>query len=669
MSNKLEIKIGLQGIAKIKEQLGSVRSGFEHLKSSIFSLKGATVGILTGVGLYKLNELLEESANLAAEEQKQMLQLRAVMVSMHRNVKGFTQSLIELADAQELATGFGNEQIMSAEHMLATFSTISNKVMPDVLKTTEDLARGWGIDLTQAARIMGVASMGLVGQLTRYGITLSDEAKKTKDFNLILRDIQEQVSGSAEAFRYSTTGIRQTFKSLLDDSKKVFGRIQNAVLDPFFEAATQMIAKFNKKFKSIDANSKLIKDLQNTILSAVSNIIHAFGFLYNAGIEIAKGIQAITFFVNGLGYAGATLLSVFSDKYKKAAKDFQAATDKAAFAYVRLSKDKISTKAIDDFIAKYKKNVIEADKTISAERKKTAGVIIGSHKKQVAAISADNAHIIVEKQKLNDALEKLSLDRFDYQRYLLGKQVVEFEKAHLKMTDIAKFAQLGAKKITDDETKYKVEQMNKILRNQAKIAESIKKTLTDIQQIGKAAAQGLQQSFQSFFFDAMQLKLHSLLDYFKSFARSVEQVISQMLAKKMVAGILGLFTSSATASAGGNIGIGSGGYVIPGAANGGILKGGFKAFATGGIATEPTLGLIGEGKYNEAVVPLPDGKSIPVKGMGTKIQVNINNQTGQPLKGEQGDVQFDGEQYIVNVILKNAQNYGSIYHLIRGGAV
>ena len=47
-------------------------------------------------------------------------------------------------------------------------------------------------------------------------------------------------------------------------------------------------------------------------------------------------------------------------------------------------------------------------------------------------------------------------------------------------------------------------------------------------------------------------------------------------------------------------------------ANGGLLKGGFKAFATGGIINKPTLGLVGEGKYNEAVVPLPDGKSIPV---------------------------------------------------------
>ena len=48
-------------------------------------------------------------------------------------------------------------------------------------------------------------------------------------------------------------------------------------------------------------------------------------------------------------------------------------------------------------------------------------------------------------------------------------------------------------------------------------------------------------------------------------------------------------------------------------ANGGIAFGGFRAFANGGTVSGPTLGLIGEGKYNEAVVPLPDGRSIPVQ--------------------------------------------------------
>jgi len=60
-----------------------------------------------------------------------------------------------------------------------------------------------------------------------------------------------------------------------------------------------------------------------------------------------------------------------------------------------------------------------------------------------------------------------------------------------------------------------------------------------------------------------------------------------------------------------------------GFANGGVAKGGFRAFANGGTVTKPTLGLVGEGKYNEAVVPLPDGKSIPVMGSAGSTENNV----------------------------------------------
>jgi tape measure domain-containing protein len=42
----------------------------------------------------------------------------------------------------------------------------------------------------------------------------------------------------------------------------------------------------------------------------------------------------------------------------------------------------------------------------------------------------------------------------------------------------------------------------------------------------------------------------------------------------------------------------------------------FTPFANGGIVNGPTLSLMGEGKYNEAIVPLPDGRSIPVQLRG-----------------------------------------------------
>jgi len=67
-------------------------------------------------------------------------------------------------------------------------------------------------------------------------------------------------------------------------------------------------------------------------------------------------------------------------------------------------------------------------------------------------------------------------------------------------------------------------------------------------------------------------------------------------------------------------------------AKGGVAPGGFRAFAKGGIANRPTLGMVGEGGLNEAIVPLPDGRSIPVKGASGNVTVNVavdaNGQSG-----------------------------------------
>jgi tape measure domain-containing protein len=68
-----------------------------------------------------------------------------------------------------------------------------------------------------------------------------------------------------------------------------------------------------------------------------------------------------------------------------------------------------------------------------------------------------------------------------------------------------------------------------------------------------------------------------------------------------------------------------------------ILSGAFlPAFADGGMVTSPTVALVGEGIHNEAIVPLPNGRSIPVDlknaggGGGTtnnsSVAVTINNQ-------------------------------------------
>lgn len=92
---------------------------------------------------------------------------------------------------------------------------------------------------------------------------------------------------------------------------------------------------------------------------------------------------------------------------------------------------------------------------------------------------------------------------------------------------------------------------------------------------------------------------------------------------------------------------------IFGAANGGIMPGGIRGYAAGGIVKRPTLGLVGEGRYNEAVVPLPDGKAIPVQMGGAGQQ---NNVTVNVAIDNQGNATSSSEQ--------NSQAAGNIGNII-----
>jgi tape measure domain-containing protein len=92
-------------------------------------------------------------------------------------------------------------------------------------------------------------------------------------------------------------------------------------------------------------------------------------------------------------------------------------------------------------------------------------------------------------------------------------------------------------------------------------------------------------------------------------------------------------------------------------------------YAMGGIATSPQLALFGEGRQNEAYVPLPDGRSIPVtmKGGGApNVVVNVINQSGQEVSATQGEPRMDAGQMVLDVVLSAANRPGAFRDGLRG---
>lgn len=99
-------------------------------------------------------------------------------------------------------------------------------------------------------------------------------------------------------------------------------------------------------------------------------------------------------------------------------------------------------------------------------------------------------------------------------------------------------------------------------------------------------------------------------------------------------------------------------------------------FASGGVVDSPTVAQIGEGGFNEAVVPLPNGRSIPVQMSGggnnfsqgdtnhnVAIHVNVHNGSEQNTMSEGQVNEFSKrmKSSVVEVLLAEQRPGGSLY--------
>lgn len=150
--------------------------------------------------------------------------------------------------------------------------------------------------------------------------------------------------------------------------------------------------------------------------------------------------------------------------------------------------------------------------------------------------------------------------------------------------------------------------------------------------------------------------------------KSIAQMIVQMLVLRTVSMFLGGPTAGIT-----SIGMSGANAMlpqVPGLIGGGAAAGGILPMATGGIMSrsmapqgvikQPTY-LVGEGKHNEAVVPLPNGRSIPVQMHGgnsssNNVQVNVNiSNEGNVQTETQGQDANDIGTLIANAVQKELQ--------------
>lgn len=206
--------------------------------------------------------------------------------------------------------------------------------------------------------------------------------------------------------------------------------------------------------------------------------------------------------------------------------------------------------------------------------------------------------------------------------------------------------------------------MKKLELNMVSLAEHGAKLAASIQE-------SFASSFSSFFDDMLAGKLKRFEDYFVMFCNNILKawfnMLSQMMAQQAMSGLMGFFG-----------GVSGGGQAAPSsyvdwwaqvpAGHQGMVAGewasGSRNVPMSLFNNAPRLhdGLRGDEfpailQKGERVIP-KGGSSMP------NISVEIKNESSQPVQGQQGKMTFDGEKYIIGVVLKDIASYGPLHHAI-----
>jgi len=174
-----------------------------------------------------LTRIIKPMITLATQQQFAERKLEAALKGSGLATKAQVSNLKALANQLQSTTMFGNEQIVNAQAMLATFKLNAEqiaKLTPRLLDmaTSVSTLSGKEADLQAIAIALGKGVTGNTGVLARYGVVLSETAKKSKDFNLILKDLDENYRGIAEAMRTTYIGqVKMTANAYGDLAKQL----------------------------------------------------------------------------------------------------------------------------------------------------------------------------------------------------------------------------------------------------------------------------------------------------------------------------------------------------------------------------------------------------------------------------------------------------------------
>lgn len=303
--DKEVINLG-KSVNKVSKGL-SFKSIFSQLTSLSFSISNIASAFNTVTGIFK--NTVGQWIELANIQEAAVTKVEQAITSTGK-AAGFTGSELEkIAQGLQEITTFGDEQILNeVTAQLLTFTNVAGEQFKRTQKAALDVATVLGGDLQSVTIQLGKAlndPVANLGALSRSGIQFSKDQKtliksltETNQLaeaqNIILKELEKQYGGQAEALAQTSGGALKQFQNVFGDLKEELG----ATFLPLLVDIVEKLKGFVIDIRDfMEDNKKEISDFVQIVLDVFTIAIEVIGNAVGIIIDFGKTVTDVVDFI------------------------------------------------------------------------------------------------------------------------------------------------------------------------------------------------------------------------------------------------------------------------------------------------------------------------------------------------------------------------------------
>ena len=242
------------------------------------------------VGLYASS--LGRLAKLAGEQREAELKLETA-------IGGTSQALTDQANALQILTGFGDEEILMSQATLAQYVREEAKII-ELTKATLDFAAAKGMDLKAASELVGKSVGTSTNALMRYGVTVEGATGGQDRFNTAMEGLTKAGLLGQAAKRMGAFSVR------IEASKGIMGDVAQTIGLKMIPFMTKMLDAFDRWGRRVQSSSRSMlkfKIAMKVLAAVVLFMLKPIRLLVKGFTVIGNLMARLAPFAMGLGAA------------------------------------------------------------------------------------------------------------------------------------------------------------------------------------------------------------------------------------------------------------------------------------------------------------------------------------------------------------------------------